>query len=173
MTQRINLFPANQSQSNFIHLSSHQHYENHHPSLHHYTQDQPEQGEKNKMQRTSSITRLTNETKIQISLSLDGGILPPYEQTSAFPSPSDPAELEASKHGIVPPKDAGHATQFTPTQQVTVSTGIGFLDHMLHALAKHSGWSLAVRAKGDLYSTSLSLDLDCAAHDSQLLTKGS
>ena len=105
-----------------------------------------------KMQRTSSITRLTNETKIQISLSLDGGVLPPYEPTSAFPSPSDPQELEASKHGIVPPKDAGHATQFTPTQQVTVSTGIGFLDHMLHALAKHSGWSLAIRAKGDLYS---------------------
>jgi imidazoleglycerol phosphate dehydratase HisB len=23
---------------------------------------------------------------------------------------------------------------------------------MLHALAKHSGWSLAIRAKGDLYS---------------------
>lgn len=107
------------------------------------------------MQRTSSITRLTNETKIQISLSLDGGVLPPYEPTSGFPPPSDPQELEASKHGIVPPKDAGHATQFTPTQQVTVSTGIGFLDHMLHALAKHSGWSLAVRAKGDLYSTSL------------------
>lgn len=120
------------------------------------------------MRRTSSITRLTNETKIQISLSLDGGVLPPYEPTSAFPPPSDPQELEASKHGIVPPKDAGHATQFTPTQQVTVSTGIGFLDHMLHALAKHSGWSLAVRAKGDLYSTSpplspwLDLDLRCA-----------
>lgn len=168
MTQRINLFPANQSQSNFIHLqSSHQNY---HPSLQ-PPHTRPEQGVKNKMQRTSSITRLTNETKIQISLSLDGGILLPYEQTSAFPPPSDdPAELEASKHGIVPPKDAGHATQFTPTQQVTVSTGIGFLDHMLHALAKHSGWSLAVRAKGDLYSTPLlpsSLDIDCAAHGSQ------
>lgn len=55
----------------------------------------------------------------------------------------------------MPIKGAHHATQFTPTQQITISTGIGFLDHMLHALAKHGGWSLAVRAKGDLYSESI------------------
>ncbi|KAE8320397.1 Imidazoleglycerol-phosphate dehydratase-domain-containing protein [Aspergillus sergii] len=102
-------------------------------------------------QRTASLTRITNETKIQISLSLDGGVLPPYEPTDHFPVPEDPKEAEAAKHGIVPPKDAHHATQFTATQQITVSTGIGFLDHMLHALAKHSGMSLAIRAKGDLY----------------------
>ncbi|GAD91474.1 imidazoleglycerol-phosphate dehydratase [Paecilomyces variotii No. 5] len=101
--------------------------------------------------RTVSISRWTNETKIQVSLSLDGGVLLPYEETSHFPAPSDPEEAAAAKHGIVPPKDAGHATQFTSSQQITVSTGIGFLDHMLHALAKHSGWSLAIRAKGDLY----------------------
>lgn len=103
-------------------------------------------------QRTASLTRITNETKIQISLSLDGGVLPPYEPTDHFPAPEDPKEAEAATHGIVPPKDAHHATQFTATQQITVSTGIGFLDHMLHALAKHSGMSLAIRAKGDLYS---------------------
>ena len=102
--------------------------------------------------RTAVVSRVTNETKIQVSLSLDGGILPLYEPTSHFPPPTDPEEAEAAKKGIVPPKDAGHATQFTPTQQITISTGIGFLDHMLHALAKHSGMSLAVRAKGDLYS---------------------
>jgi imidazoleglycerol-phosphate dehydratase len=32
-----------------------------------------------------------------------------------------------------------------------VSTGIGFFDHMLEALGKHSGTSLSVRAKGDLH----------------------
>ncbi|KAL2828272.1 Imidazoleglycerol-phosphate dehydratase [Aspergillus cavernicola] len=101
--------------------------------------------------RTASISRTTNETKIQVSLSLDGGVLPPYGSSQHFPAPTDPKEAEAAKTGIVPPKDATHATQFTPTQQITVSTGIGFLDHMLHALAKHSGWSLAIRAKGDLY----------------------
>jgi imidazoleglycerol-phosphate dehydratase len=73
---------------------------------------------------------------------------------SHFPPSTDPAEAEAEKKGIVPIKGAHHATQFTPTQQITISTGIGFLDHMLHALAKHGGWSLAVRAKGDLYSES-------------------
>ncbi|KAJ5358427.1 Imidazoleglycerol-phosphate dehydratase [Penicillium cataractarum] len=67
----------------------------------------------------------------------------------ALPPSTDPAEAEAEKKGIVPIKGAAHATQFTPTQQITISTGIGFLDHMLHALAKHGGWSLAVRAKGD------------------------
>lgn len=116
------------------------------------------------MQRTTSITRLTNETKIQISLSLDGGPLPPYDpiDPSIFPPPSDPESAEKAKTGIVPQNDAPHATQFTATQQVTVSTGIGFLDHMLHALAKHSGWSLGVRVRGDLYSKSLSLYPDCA-----------
>lgn len=103
-------------------------------------------------QRTATVSRVTNETKIQVSLSLDGGVLPPYEPTPHFAAPDDPQEAEACKTGIVPPKNAAHATQFTATQQITVSTGIGFLDHMLHGLAKHSGWSLAVRAKGDTYS---------------------
>lgn len=95
-------------------------------------------------QRTASISRTTNETKIQVSLSLDGGVLPAYEPSTHFTS--------SSSDGIVPEPGSEHATQFTATQQVTISTGIGFLDHMLHALAKHSGWSLAVRAKGDLFS---------------------
>lgn len=107
--------------------------------------------------RTASISRITNETKIQVSLSLDGGVLPPYEECAHFPPPEDPEAAEAAKRGIVPPPEAAHATQFTPTQQITISTGIGFLDHMLHALAKHAGWSLAIRAKGDLYSTYLPL----------------
>ncbi|KAJ5248978.1 Imidazoleglycerol-phosphate dehydratase [Penicillium chermesinum] len=93
--------------------------------------------------RTAVVSRVTNETKIQVSLSLDGGILPPYEPSSHFPA-ATPEEAEAAKKGIVPPKDAAHATQFTATQQITAHTGIGFLDHMLHALAKHSGWSLAL-----------------------------
>lgn len=97
--------------------------------------------------RTTTLTRSTNETKIQISLSLDGGALPAYEPSPHFQSSS------STGTGIEPPTDAPHATQFTPTQQITINTGIGFLDHMLHAWAKHAGWSLAVRAKGDLYST--------------------
>lgn len=37
------------------------------------------------------------------------------------------------------------------TQTIEIDTGIGFLDHMLHALAKHSKWSLKLICKGDLY----------------------
>ncbi|TFY65497.1 hypothetical protein EVG20_g5569 [Dentipellis fragilis] len=36
-------------------------------------------------------------------------------------------------------------------QVIDISTGIGFLDHMYHALAKHSGMSLTLKAKGDLW----------------------
>ena len=32
-----------------------------------------------------------------------------------------------------------------------VATGIGFLDHMLESFAKHAGFDLTVRAKGDLH----------------------
>ena len=36
-------------------------------------------------------------------------------------------------------------------QVIDVSTGIGFLDHMYTALAKHSGMSLKMKCKGDLW----------------------
>jgi len=36
-------------------------------------------------------------------------------------------------------------------QEISISTGIGFLDHMYHALAKHSGMSLTMKCKGDLW----------------------
>ncbi|KAF9434994.1 imidazoleglycerol-phosphate dehydratase [Entomortierella beljakovae] len=36
-------------------------------------------------------------------------------------------------------------------QVIEIDSGIGFLDHMFHALAKHSGWSLSVKCVGDLH----------------------
>ena len=35
--------------------------------------------------------------------------------------------------------------------EVSVSTGIGFFDHMLNALAFYAGWGLTLTAKGDLH----------------------
>jgi len=35
-------------------------------------------------------------------------------------------------------------------RNITVNTGIGFLDHMLSALAFHAGWDLELECKGDL-----------------------
>ena len=85
--------------------------------------------------RTATISRDTNETKVQLTLSLDGG---PLELLSTgFP-------LGLSKT---------HALQTSDSQTIHIDTGIGFLDHMLHALAKHAGWSLVLHTKGDLYST--------------------
>lgn len=37
------------------------------------------------------------------------------------------------------------------TGQAEISTGVGFLDHILHLLAHHSGMDLTVEAKGDLH----------------------
>jgi len=92
--------------------------------------------------RTATISRITAETKVQVSLSLDGGRLLAFESSEHFP---------LSNSGGVTPSEKTHATQFTASQQITIDTGIGFLDHMLHALAKHAGWSLGIRCKGDLY----------------------
>lgn len=36
-------------------------------------------------------------------------------------------------------------------QSITINTGIGFLDHMLHALSKHAGWSIQLSCEGDLH----------------------
>ncbi|RGB24957.1 Imidazoleglycerol-phosphate dehydratase-domain-containing protein [Rhizophagus diaphanus] len=39
----------------------------------------------------------------------------------------------------------------TGNQEIDINSGIGFLNHMYHALAKHSGWSLSLTCKGDLH----------------------
>ncbi len=84
--------------------------------------------------RSAALSRDTNETKIQLAINLDGG---------EFPSDTD-SKLVNGKEG--------HATQASKSQTIAINSGIGFLDHMLHALAKHAGWSLALNCKGDLHS---------------------
>ncbi|KAL2039176.1 hypothetical protein N7G274_008225 [Stereocaulon virgatum] len=94
--------------------------------------------------RTALINRITNETKIQVSLSLDGGPLdhlPDFAQVSGVLLPNTPIPPQTSNH---------HASQITNSQHIWIWTGVGFLDHMLHAWAKHAGWSLRVRCRGDL-----------------------
>jgi imidazoleglycerol-phosphate dehydratase len=84
--------------------------------------------------RSAALARDTNETEIQLAINLDGG---------AFPADTD-SRLTAGSNG--------HATQASKSQTIAINSGIGFLDHMLHALAKHAGWSLALNCKGDLHS---------------------
>ncbi|EXF85267.1 hypothetical protein CaCOL14_004052 [Colletotrichum acutatum] len=83
--------------------------------------------------RWAALARDTNETKIQMALNLDGG---------AFPPDTDERLTAAVTE---------HASQASKSQTISVNTGIGFLDHMLHALSKHAGWSLAIACKGDLH----------------------
>jgi imidazoleglycerol-phosphate dehydratase len=61
------------------------------------------------MARSSTVERETGETRVRVSLNLDG------------------------------------------TGETEVSTGVGFLDHLLHLLAHHSGMDLEVEAKGDTW----------------------
>ncbi|PHH91511.1 hypothetical protein CDD83_180 [Cordyceps sp. RAO-2017] len=84
--------------------------------------------------RAAALARDTNETKIQLALNLDGGDLP---------ADTHPRLRERAA--------AAHASQSSGSQTIAVNTGIGFLDHMLHALAKHAGWSLALHCDGDLH----------------------
>lgn len=87
--------------------------------------------------RWAALARDTNETKIQLAINLDGGAFPPDTDSRLTAALGD-----------------GHASQSSKSQTISVNTGIGFLDHMLHALSKHAGWSLALICKGDLHSPS-------------------
>ncbi|KAJ4330440.1 imidazoleglycerol-phosphate dehydratase [Didymella glomerata] len=98
------------------------------------------------MPRSATLNKDTNETKIQVSINLDGGELPAYEH-SDFWAAYDKKNLNGEGEKI----DKEHATQKSTSQEIQVDTGIGFLDHMIHALAKHAGWSLRIRVKGDLH----------------------
>lgn len=91
--------------------------------------------------RKALIERETKETTIQVLISLDGGPLELLGSSRRFPSTFPSQETDH------------HASQTSPSQQIWIWTGIGFLDHMLHALAKHAGWSLRIRTHGDLAST--------------------
>ncbi|KAL3235341.1 Imidazoleglycerol-phosphate dehydratase [Nakaseomyces bracarensis] len=76
----------------------------------------------------SCMKRITNETSIQLALSLDGGAV----------------QLDG-------PSLLGKEYEDVGGQMIYVHTGVGFLDHMVHALAKHSGWSLVLECVGDLH----------------------
>lgn len=84
--------------------------------------------------RWTALARDTNETSIQLALNLDGGAFPPDTDSR-----------------LVKDGENAHASQSSKSQTISIHTGIGFLDHMLHALAKHAGWSLAILCKGDLH----------------------
>ncbi|KAL6941697.1 imidazoleglycerol-phosphate dehydratase [Hanseniaspora osmophila] len=101
------------------------------------------------MSQAAFISRNTNETKIQIAINIKGGAV---KFDDGYKS------LFNATHK---PEEGDVATQSTSAQQINVHTGIGFLDHMIHALAKHSGWSLIVECIGDLHIDDHHTTEDC------------
>lgn len=82
--------------------------------------------------RVARVRRETGETRVEVRLDLDGrGV------GRAGKGPGEPAADPTT----------GTADDRAP---IRVNTGIGFFDHMLHALAFHAGWGLELTCDGDL-----------------------
>jgi imidazoleglycerol-phosphate dehydratase len=101
--------------------------------------------------RIATVSRSTKETSIFVALSIDGGEVDAFPvEASASIASTTSEEEDGPKH------HAGeHAKQLTGGQIIEVDSGIGFLDHMIHAMAKHAGWSLRLKCRGDLHSESM------------------
>ena len=57
----------------------------------------------------------------------------------------------AQLHRVTAETDVTLSLALDGTGQATIGTGIGFLDHMLTALARHAAFDLEVKAVGDLH----------------------
>jgi imidazoleglycerol-phosphate dehydratase len=65
--------------------------------------------------------------------------------------PREHAMRKASIKRTTKETDVEVAVDLDGTGAATIATGIGFLDHMLDLLARHSRIDLAIKAKGDLH----------------------
>ncbi len=101
--------------------------------------------------RTAEIKRTTKETDIYLKLCLDG------VQNRKLITGVNSAE-STGKNGARGAENAGSSNISTaerttaPANQTTapeISTGCGFLDHMLELFAVHSGYALLVECSGD------------------------
>lgn len=93
--------------------------------------------------RQASVKRITNETKIQVVISLDGGFI----------------EI---KDSILDKSMKSSDSSQPRSQVIKIHTGITFLDRMIHVLAKHAGWSLIIECVGDLHIDDHHTTEDCS-----------
>ncbi|KAF3925644.1 Histidinol-phosphatase [Orbilia brochopaga] len=115
--------------------------------------------------RYAAIARESNETKISVKLSLDGDAIPTFEHmygntNTNIQNGNLPPEFWASSakivysgadsNGRIPGVPLSQSEKKSLSMQ-SIDTGIGFLDHMYHALSKHAGWSLQMVCQGDLH----------------------
>lgn len=73
-----------------------------------------------------------------------------------------PADRIGEMHRKTKETDISVRVNLDQSAPITVDTGIGFYDHMLEALAKHSGISLTLSCKGDLEIDAHHTIEDCA-----------
>ncbi|KAK6349732.1 imidazoleglycerol-phosphate dehydratase [Orbilia brochopaga] len=116
--------------------------------------------------RYAAVARESNETKIKVKLSLDGDAIPTHDydygdgDTKPMRNGNLPPEFwDSSAHIVYSGADSNGRIPGVPLSQThaksvsmqSIDTGIGFLDHMYHALSKHAGWSLQMVCEGDLH----------------------
>ena len=81
--------------------------------------------------RAARVLRDTGETRVRVALDLDAA--------GAAPAPASAGAEPDGRPTSMP----------GPDRALRISTGIGFFDHMLHALAFHAGWALDLECDGD------------------------
>jgi len=91
----------------------------------------------------------------------------PTHTKKDVPTAPPPAELlakrrRASVHRTTRETDIELTLDLDGSGEADVATGIGFLDHMLGALAKHARFDLHLRCKGDLHIDDHHTSEDCA-----------
>ena len=74
-----------------------------------------------------------------------------------------PAERRAELHRVTRETEVSVSLSLDGNGTVDVSTGVGFLDHMLESLGSHARFDLEVRATGDLHVDSHHTVEDVAA----------
>ena len=86
----------------------------------------------------AEVSRETGETRVTVRLALYGG----DELRTRTDDPGARAGGEEPSPGMREARERDAAP-------VRVRTGVGFFDHMLHALAFHAGWALDLVCDGD------------------------
>ena len=100
--------------------------------------------------RSAKLTRNTNETKINISISLGGADGITDSVRDARDDPNDSSNVASGATGAIAETPSSPSSQSSQSAYANlIDTDCGFLNHMLTLFAFHSGFTLSVEARGD------------------------